>query len=308
MAGAQIERRPEKVADAPALKIGGKLKGFGPEEEKSSRKAEVKETEALRQMKDAWKTCGYESRHVRDNYSSIIHAIKNLHYTAKDVEEFSIALAEFHYEEEFPLKAGLFLSALINNGKESDYIIHTYSLARPLMHIGFRNEKNITVNGDTGDFVGMDMNGGNITVGGNAGESIGVRMKNGSITVNGDAGEDIGYNMEGGSITVGGNAGDRVGYEMQGGVITVNGNAGKKVGCLMRGGRITVKGDAGDYVGHSMKDGIIIIIGNAGNYFGYCMDGGKIRLEGDYGGLSKSARGRIYHREKLIHSSEQYGL
>jgi hypothetical protein len=263
--------------------VGSRFGKFGPEEEKSSRKAEVQETEAVRQMKAAWKAWRYNVVRGADTYyEAVLSIVENLRYTAEDVEGFSLALGELQDEEDFTKKAGLFLSALINNGKDSGYVIHTKHLAEPLILLGYFNEKNIIVNGDGGDCVGFKMENGSITVKGDASSDVGYGIKKGSIIIGGNAGYKVGSNMDGGSIIVGGNAGDRVGYCMTFGSITVNGNAFHNVGWEMKCGSISVKGNAGEGVGIFAK-------------------GGEIRLEGDYGGLSEDIRGgRIYHKGKLI--------
>jgi formylmethanofuran dehydrogenase subunit C len=250
MAGSvSIER---KTADSPALAIGGRFKGYNPEEEKASSKAEVRESEAVKQMKAAWKAWKYDpDDFIRDNYRATLMIVKNLQYSAKDVEEFSLVLEEFQYEEGFSNKAGLFLSALINNGNESDYLIHTQHLKMPPGNLGYKNEKNIIVNGDVGYFVGISMKGGSITVKGNAGGAVGSHMKNGSITVEGNVKGHLGSDMEGGSITVEGDAEDAVGMDMQGGTITVNGNADTNVGYGMKGGEISLEGDYRDLSGNT---------------------------------------------------------
>jgi formylmethanofuran dehydrogenase subunit C len=326
--------------DVPKLSVGGRFKGFQPEEEKASRKAEVQESEAVRQMKVAWKAWRYSDISSYQDYRAILPIINNLQYTAKDVEGFSIALVEFQDEDNFSVKAGLFLSAVINSGNDSNYEIHTQHLKMPPDVLGYNNEKNIVVNGDVGYMVGGEMRGGSITVNGDAGSSVGEWMNGGNIVVNGNGGHSIGEQMRGGCITIKGNvgsevgsgmedgnilinedAGSRVGWEMEGGSITIDGNVGWMVGDHMKNGSITVKGNAGCNVGDRMENGLItingnvdegnvgfymgggriIINGNAGYEVGCGMGGGEIRLEGDYDSLTDSMQGgRIYHKTKLV--------
>jgi hypothetical protein len=206
-------------ADVPALAIGGRFDKFRPEEEKAVRTTNVVESKALRQMKAAWKACGYDANEYYDkNYPTMLQTLRNLHCTAKDVEEFSLALSEFQQEKEFIWKAGLFLSALINSSIESDYVIHTEHLVTLPYFLGYENQKNIIINGNVGYGVGYNMEGGSIAVNGNACNDIGREMKGGSIAVNGNAEDWIGKGMQDGSITVEGNVGVGVGREMKGGV------------------------------------------------------------------------------------------
>ena len=141
------------------------------------------------------------------SYERILARLEKTKHTAADVERFSIALAEFQEEEEFSAKAGIFLSALMNSGKDQDYAIHTAHLHMTPDFIGYQNTKNITVDGDVGDTAGAWMTGGSITITGNAGITLGLGMRAGSITVNGDADYHIGRSMVGGEIRIEGGIG-----------------------------------------------------------------------------------------------------
>jgi glutamate synthase domain-containing protein 3 len=157
-------------------------------------------------------------------YLQIRDRIKDLACPAKDVEMFSVALAELEGEKDFYSKAGPFLSALINNSKDREFVIHTTHLAFPIQYIGYHNTKIITLEGDAGD-------------------DVGCMMKDGILVVRGDAGCSVGQGMVGGAITIMGKAMDNVGSEICGGRITVEGNAGENVGCYMKGGEIRINGE-----------------------------------------------------------------
>ncbi|NYZ74129.1 hypothetical protein H0O00_03225 [Candidatus Micrarchaeota archaeon] len=256
MAGANVKGRGIVVPDAPALAMANRFGRYKPEEEKPVRKVEVVKDETLKKMKKAWKSFRYTRLRSGDSYLNALASIERLEYSASDIKNFSIAIAEFQDEKDFSEKAGFFLSALINNGKDQDYIIHTKHLAVPLDSIGCENTKNITVEGNAGDNAGDGMRGGIITVNGNAHYGAGNSMIGGTITVNGDAGEHVGIWMIGGAIVANKNAGDNVGYEMRGGVITVMGDASCDVGYRMEGGRIYVWGEIGG-ISHERKHGKI---------------------------------------------------
>jgi len=264
---------------------GSRFDKYKPEQEREVRKAEVKEDKALEQLRAAWRNFGYEEGRKdweKTNYKIALEQVKGISCSAKDIENFCIALAEFQDEMRFPHKAGYLLSALINNGKDSDYVIHVQHLSQAIWWVGYENTKNIVVNGDVGYSVGQYMKGGLITVNGNAGSQVGTTMEGGTIAVNGNAGWHVGSVMKGGTIVVDGNVGDEVGFGMEGGTIVVNGNAGRRIGEIMRGGTITVKGNAGNDVGDFMRNG-------------------EIHMEGDYKGLSKIIEGgKIYHKGVLI--------
>lgn len=93
---------------------------------------------------------------------------------------------------------------------------------------------------------------------------------------------------------------DCIGYQLKQGKMVLQGNAGDYVCELMSGGKITIEGNAGFYVGYNMSGGQIIIQGNAGDYLGTYMSGGLVDIEGQIGSISKSCRGRIYHKGTLL--------
>ncbi|NYZ74132.1 hypothetical protein H0O00_03240 [Candidatus Micrarchaeota archaeon] len=198
MAEAKLAKRIERVVGS-ALAMANRFQRYTPETEYRTVPLEVKEDETLKRLKEAWKACSHTGNPEKD-YPKMLKIVKKLEYSAKDVENFNIALAGFQSEKMCSSKAGLFLSALINNCKDSDFVIHTNHLVESISYLGFKNTKNITVKGNTGDVVGINMKGGTITVKGNAGKEGGWGMKGGTITVEGDAGELVGFGMEGGSI------------------------------------------------------------------------------------------------------------
>jgi formylmethanofuran dehydrogenase subunit C len=293
-----------------------RFRGFGPETGHLLRTQNVESNKAIVEMRKVWgdtRICI-----ERDEYPQLPGKIKELKYSAKDVETFSIVIAEFQGEENFSNKAGLFLSALINNSGEKDFVIHTAHLSEPVHFIGNGSKKNISVKGDAGDCVGhmmesgtvivegnagnmtgVEMTGGTITVKGNAGKDIGNRMKDGVIIVEGCAGQNIGSAMKGGAITVKGDAGDDIGNQMNEGAIIVEGNAGDGAGFLMNGGTIILKRDAGDKVGDNMRGGRITVMGDAGKDVGINMQGGEVRLNGDYVGTPENfIGGGVLHKGK----------
>ncbi len=222
--------------------ISSKFARYGPEKEHIIRKPEVQQNKAVEELKELYLKIKWPCNKSPDYYR-MADSLKNHGYSAGDVEKFSVALAEFQDEAEFSQKAGLFLSALINNGKDKDYVIHTRHLSVLLDRQGYQNTKNIIVDGNGGGGVGFQMKSGTITVKGNAGDYVGESMKAGAIIVEGDAGDAVGYKMKGGIITVKGNVSERMGGYMEGGTITVEGNAGGFAGRRMKGGVIHIGGD-----------------------------------------------------------------
>jgi len=229
-----------KIRVPPVVAFGGKFGRYKPEQEKEVRKVQITEDEVLKQLKDAWRR--YGPGFFGYSYETALKAVREISYSAADVENFCIALAEFQDEKHFSERAGYFLSALINNGKDSDYVIHTRYLGKELSQLGYKNTKNIVVNGNAGDWAGLQMGGGSITVNGNANARLGEGMRGGTIIVNGNVGPHAGSSMEGGSITVNGNAGYYVGYHMIGGTIILNGGVNSAVGIDIPGGKIYLNG------------------------------------------------------------------
>jgi hypothetical protein len=262
-----------KVADAPAMATRKRFRGYKPEPKKPIREADVKESESLKRIEGIWKAWRYCKRRNKDcNYPEITQRLVGLGHTERDVEGFSIMLEGFQNDEGFRDKAGLFLNALINSGKGNSYVIHTRHFTEPLINIGYRNEKDVTIEGD-------------------AGLHLCGRMQSGSIVVKGDVGDYIGQLMKGGRIIVNGEVGSHA----------VNRGVDSCVGLRMYGGSIIVNGDVKGTVGEGMMGGRIIVNGNVVRRVGSGMEDGEIRLEGDYGKLADYIKGgRIYHKGKLI--------
>jgi formylmethanofuran dehydrogenase subunit C len=96
-------------------------------------------------------------------------------------------------------------------------------------------------------------------------------MSGGEIVVEGNAGDWLGLEMAGGRIVVKGNAGHLVGgaprgaaIGMRGGEILVFGNAGNEIGNGMRRGLIAIGGDVGDFAGVNAVAGTIVVLGHLG--------------------------------------------
>jgi len=232
--------------DAPALAVSKRFGRFKDEGEHAVRAPDVKRNEAL---ENAWKKFAKEAKKNTDsayfnseNYRLALSLLEGISYSAQDVEKFSIACIQFQDENQFCSNAGLFLSALINNCKDDDFVINTRHLTETIWYLGYQNTKNIIVSGDIGAYLGFDMKYGTITVEGDAGGYVGQLMEGGSIFVKGSAGNSVGASMKNGRITVGGDVSHQLGWAMEGGTIEVNGNASVNVGGYMKGGEIHIYG------------------------------------------------------------------
>jgi formylmethanofuran dehydrogenase subunit C len=171
---------------------------------------------------------------------------ESVSYSSKDITSFVLSLEEFQESQaqgRSRVRMGLFLSALINNCKDKEFTIFTGQLSKKNYYIGYKNTKNILVEGDAGEYSGHKMGSGTLIIKGNSIFYVGGEMKGGNIVVKGNAGDYVGYRTEGGTITIEGNTGHQIGYEMRGGTIHLNGDYGLGTfGHDMKGGNIYHKG------------------------------------------------------------------
>lgn len=167
------------------------LKRFGrykDESEKKIRDAKIRD-EILEQMEAAYEKSRFSGTWRKgqpDEYELLLSHIKDIDYSARDVERFCIALARFQGEEWFGRQAGHILSALINNGKDDDFTIPTKHLSERIHFLGSHNTKNVAVEGDLAEWIGKEMTAGRIHIRGNIIDGVGTRMHGGTIIVEGN--------------------------------------------------------------------------------------------------------------------------
>jgi formylmethanofuran dehydrogenase subunit C len=89
--------------------------------------------------------------------------------------------------------------------------------------------------------------------------NIGHHMTKGLITIEGDCGDFLGNELQGGTIVCKGNAGDRVGNQMRRGMILVEGDVGDYCASTMKAGTIGVLGSTGARLGFGMKRGTLLL-------------------------------------------------
>ncbi len=142
---------------------------------------------------------------IDDVYNNAASWTRDIACSPADIEGLSVALTQFQDEPDFPSRAGIFISALINYSKETGFTVRTKQLACGLNYLCMRNWKDVGIDGDVG-------------------ESAGWRMSNGSVTIEGDTDRSVGEEMTGGLIIVRGRAGSFVGSEMKGGEIRLEGS------------------------------------------------------------------------------------
>ena len=125
---------------------------------------------------------------------------------------------------------------------------------------GFKSGE-VTVEGDSGDYLGVLNDGATIRVKGNAGRYLADNMTQGVITVDGDASLGAGQYCYGGTIVVKGNAGDFTAVMNKGATIIVGGNVGDEVATYMLAGDLVIVGDAGKNLGNYLIRGNIYVGG-----------------------------------------------
>jgi hypothetical protein len=147
-------------------------------------------------------------------YNTIIKAyevaeryVKEIDYTAEDIEDFCFALENTQkIPYLIPGPAGLYVSALCNYVHEEEILLKLSELKTEINLLGFRlsKGKRLVIEGDTGDFTGIGIEGGELVVEGNAKNWTGAGMRSGKILVRKNIGLHTGEWMMGGEIYVGG--------------------------------------------------------------------------------------------------------
>ena len=117
---------------------------------------------------------------------------------------------------------------------------------------GFKSG-DVTIEGNSGDYLGVLNDGATIRVEGDAGRYLADNMTQGTVIVEGDAGYGVGQYCYGGAIVVHGNAGDFTAVMNKGATIIIRGNvgdAGKDLGNYLIRGNIYI-GGVWESLGHN---------------------------------------------------------
>jgi len=147
-------------------------------------------------------------------YNTIIKAyevaekyVKEINYSAEDIEDFCFALENTQkIPYLIPGPAGIYISALCNYTQEEEIVLKLSELKTEINLIGFRlpKGKRLVIDGDTGDFTGIGLEGGELVIEGCAKNWTGAGMRSGKILVKKNIGLHTGEWMMGGEIYVGG--------------------------------------------------------------------------------------------------------
>ena len=205
----------QDLLTASALKQFGKYKK---EENVEKRSLDLKVSKGLERILHVWR----RFPPLYDDFVPDIEwhmrlkkAVRRIDFTEEDIRKFNISLLQYenvpHKSDEeygFSEKAGIFLSALINEAKETDFMLNLGIFEKGMTCLCVQNKKNVVIQNDgTGCLIhlGEYMVKGNISVSGNVHDGIGAYMKGGeNLMVEGNAGEVSGYQMIGGTIHISG--------------------------------------------------------------------------------------------------------
>jgi len=313
------EQKQRKRIEIPRLAVSKRFGMYKDEEKKTVRDADVKKNATIEALINAWSKfysvwkCGCLVPYLDYEYAQSL--IRGIEYTVRDVHDFSYILAALPKQDHHG-SAGQFLSALINNGKESNYLICTEAFGKKIDDIGHMNEKQIIVQGNGGNSAGFRMKSGELIIEGDAEAQIGRMMSGGTIVVKKFADWRIGEEMSGGTIRIEGayeselwhgipvtNIGrepKEVGYKMKGGRILISAGVEDYAGSHMEGGELIIKERAGARLGLGMLGGSIHVMGNAGLGIGHNMEGGSITVEGGIGPTGPLFGIGLYERLKSV--------
>ena len=119
----------------------------------------------------------------------------------------------------------------------------------------------ITIEGNSGDYLGVLNSGALIKVTGNSGKYVADNMTSGVVFVNGDADYGAAQYCYGGTVVVKGDAGDFTATMNKGATIVIGGDVGAEAATYMVGGDVIILGNAGENLGNYLIRGNIYIQG-----------------------------------------------
>jgi glutamate synthase domain-containing protein 3 len=152
---------------------------------------------------------------------------------------------------------------------------------------------------------------GQITIQGDSGDYLGVVNGGASIRVTGNAGSYVADNMTAGTVIVEGDAGYGAAQYCYGGTAAIKGSAGDFTATMNKGATIIIGGDVGDEVATYMVAGDVVVLGSAGSNLGNYLIRGQIYVGGEWASLGHNcAVGEVDGDdiEKLDGWLEEFGL
>src|SRR3989344_1337836 len=162
----------------------------------------------------------YEEVLEARDYKGKIKTIDDI-LAPSDINTFLQTTITCQQHQNYNWRTGMFISQLIqksydagNNGFE----LNTQKVKR-LNNLGYqiqgtkRRKIKLKIEGDAGDYCGIDSKNSIITIGENAGNWCGYYSTDSTITIGGNTGNDCGWNSTDSTITIGGNAGNYCGWD-----------------------------------------------------------------------------------------------
>ena len=131
---------------------------------------------------------------------------------------------------------------------------------------------------------------GEITIEGNSGDYLGVLNDGALIRVMGNAGKYMADNMTRGAVLVDGDTDYGAGQYCYGGTVVVKGSAGDFTATMNKGATVIIGQDVGDEVGTYMLAGDLVIVGNAGYNLGNYLIRGNIYVGGQWASLGHNVK------------------
>ncbi|MEW6036367.1 MAG: hypothetical protein AB1529_07175 [Candidatus Micrarchaeota archaeon] len=195
-----------RPADA-VLHSSGRFRGYRPMKEQAARSAEGKTNERLGELVDVFSSVPLFLGNTRyeEIYDSMLVSLEGLRWSPDDVARFVLeGLPALGSGGEIRRRAGLFVSALVNNGSGSDYALCLDHLEWKVSMLGYRNMRALSVKGDAGAGAGYEMLEGSLKIDGCAGDFLACRMEGGVLVLNGDAGRQAAWGIIGGEVHVDG--------------------------------------------------------------------------------------------------------
>ena len=226
----------------PKLKMEDLLGALGSESEQEKHKLEIERSPAVDDLCERFRAflLQYDYMKMRNQYDDAAGYIPTK-CNARDVQQFSILMAEHQEDVAFPLCAGAYLSALVSHCTDKEVTIVTQHLNSYVELLGWHNQGHtLVIRGDV-DSVATDMKGGKVIVEGLATRVAGYRMKGGELILQQFRGECIGEALNGGKIVCHANVSSKVGTNMRDGEIWIDGSCGG-LGKDITGGNIYVQG------------------------------------------------------------------
>ncbi len=153
--------------------------------------------------------------------------VEGIDCTNEELGRFILTLTNYQEQQLFGLRAGEFISALVNTGSEPGYSISVRHLQSSIGFLGMLNTKNLMVEGNISGNAALEMLGGTFRIKGNVGAQVGHLATGGIIIVEGDAEYEAGRYLNGATLIVKGNCLGSIGDRMQSGTIKMEGEYGK---------------------------------------------------------------------------------